>query len=286
MNSTSALQPPIPTATIPWTSPIPGFSALLVGPTGTGKTTALKTLVAAGIVPMVLLTEPHGAVLADVPCPKLHWHYVKPMAHSFQDLINAAVEINTFTLDILAKKSDPGRSKHRQFVEVLQTLHNFTCDRCQQQFGDISTWGTNRAICLDSMTGINPMALTLAAGDKPIKSMADWQMAQGVILNLVQKLCTDRRCHFIMTGHLERETDEITGGIQLMVSTLGRKLGPQIPRFFDEVIHCVREEAKFRWSNTTFNVDLKARLLPLSSALQPSFVPLIEAWKAKGGILE
>jgi hypothetical protein len=266
-------------------SPIPGFSVLLVGVTGTGKTTSLKTLVNAGVTPFVILTEPHGAVLADIPCPKLHWHYVKPMAHSWSDLVETAIKVNTFDLNTLAKGT-ADRTKHRQFVEVLNTLNNFKCDRCQQEYGDVGLWHTNRAIAIDSMTGLNPMAMALVAGDKPVKAQADWQIAQNTILQLIQKLCTDRRCHFILTGHLERETDEVTGGMILTVSTLGKKLGPQIPRFFDEVIHTVREETRFRWSNTSLNVDLKARLLPLSSTLQPSFVPLIEAWKAKGGIIE
>lgn len=267
-------------------SPIIGFSALLVGPTGSGKTKAMESLVSEGIVPFALFTEPSTSIVSHIPCPKLHWHYVKPIAQSFSDMIQSATDINELSFDLLTKKTDPNRRKHRQFIEVLQNLHNFKCDRCGQEFGDMPSWGTNRALYFDSLSGTNPMAMSLVTGDKPVKSQADWQVAQNTLLNLIQKLCTDRRCHFIMTSHMEREIDEISGGIHLTVSTLGRKLAPQIPRFFDEVINTIREGKTFRWSNMTINVDLKARLLPLDDKLQPGFHQLVEAWKNKGGIIE
>jgi hypothetical protein len=80
---------------------------------------------------------------------------------------------------------------------------------------------------------------------------------------------------------LERETDEVTGGISLMASTLGRKLAPRLPRFFSDVIHAKREGEKFSWSTATFNVDLKARNVPISETIPPSFVPLIEKWRSR-----
>ena len=68
-----------------------------------------------------------------------------------------------------------------------------------------------------------------------------------------------------------------------MVSSLGRKLPPKIPPKFDDVIYCIREGTSFRWSTAAVGVDLKARNLPISDKLPPSFVQIINAWKAKGG---
>ena len=66
-----------------------------------------------------------------------------------------------------------------------------------------------------------------------------------------------------------------------MASTLGRKLAPRLPRFFDDVVHCKREGNKFTWATDTVNIDLKARNLPLSGGLAPSFTQIITAWRSK-----
>jgi len=132
---------------------------------------------------------------------------------------------------------------------------------------------------VDSLSGLNIMAMTLVVGSKPTKAMSDWGVAMDNLEKLLQKLCTDTKCHFVLTAHLERETDEVSGGIQLMASTLGRKLAPKIPRFFDDVICCQRNGSEFTWSTAALNVDLKARNLPIGDRLEPSFVPLIKHWK-------
>jgi hypothetical protein len=111
----------------------------------------------------------------------------------------------------------------------------------------------------------------------------DWGIAIDNLERLITKLVVDTRCFFVLTAHLERETDEVTGGTQLMASTLGRKLAPKIPRWFDDVIHCRREGDKFIWSTDTMNVDLKARNLPLSGLLSPSFQQIVQAWRSKAG---
>ncbi len=85
----------------------------------------------------------------------------------------------------------------------------------------------------------------------------------------------------MLTAHLERETDEVTGGVSLMASTLGKKLAPRLPRFFSDVIHAKRDGEKFSWSTASFNVDLKARNVPIADNLPPSFVPLLKQWKEK-----
>jgi hypothetical protein len=266
---------------------IPGARVMLVGATGTGKTHAIQTLIEAGITPFVLFTENGMRTLGNVPDESCHWHYIPPAVPSWDAMEDSANKINTFSLKNLADlKTGINKDQYRQFMEVLKTLNNFTCDRCGESFGDVDTWGTDRAIVIDSLSGLNIMAMDLQVGSKPARSPGDWGVAMDNLERFITKMTTAPQCHFILTAHLEREVDEVMGGVQLMASTLGKKLAPKIPRFFDDVIQCVREGSTFTWSTATSGVDLKARDLPWADKLDPSFVQIIEAWKKAGGIIQ
>lgn len=259
-------------------SSVPGFNVMLCGTTGTGKTHSIRTLVEAGIETFVLFTEPGMEVLADLPPEKLHWHYVAPAAPDFADMIASAQKINTMSFEALTKLPDINKRNYTEFIDVLTTLSNFKCDRTGQSYGSVDSWGPDRAIVVDSLTGLSIMAMNLVAGSKPVKSMADWGVAIDNLERLITKLCVDTKCHFILLAHLERETDEVTGGTSLMASTLGRKLAPKLPRFFSDVVQSKRNVDKFVWSTAASNVDLKARNLPISDNLLPSFAPILSKW--------
>lgn len=260
-------------------STLPGVKEMLCGATGSGKTHAIRTLVEAGLEVFVLFTEPGMEVLADVPSDKLHWHYIPPASPDFADMITSAEKINTMSFEMLTKLPDINKKKYHEFVDVLVCLSNFTDDRTGQTYGAVDDWDSSRVLVLDSLTGLSLMAMNLVTGSKPVKSLADWGVAIDNLERLLVKLCVDTKCHFVLISHLERETDEITGGTSLMASTLGRKLAPKLPRYFSDVIHVVRRADKFLWSTVTTNVDLKARNIKLADNLAPSFVPIIEAWR-------
>lgn len=252
---------------------------MLLGASGAGKTYSIRTLLDAGLEVFVLFTEPGMEVLADCNSDKLHWHYIPPASPDFADMIDSATKINRMSLKMLSDMSDINKSKYTEFIQILTTLSNFTCDRTGQSYGSVDSWGTDRVLVVDSLTGLSISAMNLVTGSKPVKSMADWGMAMDNLERLITKLCVDTQCHFVMIAHLERETDEVTGGTTLMASTLGRKLAPKLPRFFSEVIHVKRDGAKFVWSTSTPNVDTKTRKLDNSAALTPSFAPIIAAWR-------
>lgn len=258
-----------------------GLNILLLGESGSGKTYSLRTLVDAGVELFVIQTEPGGTVLEDLPIDKYHRHYIAPAAASWDAMIDSATKINTLSMKALAGLEGVNKREYNQFIDVLQTLHNFKCDRCGKEFGDVSQWDSSRALVIDSLSGLNIMAMDLVVGSKPTKSMPDWGMAMDNLGRLINKLTTDTKCHFILTAHLEPERDEVTGRIINMPATLGRKLAPQLPRFFDNVIHTVREGTAFRWSTATDNTALKARDLPIHDKLKPSFEDIISNWKAK-----
>ena len=191
----------------------------------------------------------------------------------------------SYDLEALTKRKDWEKTKYRQFFEVITSMNNFVCDRCKKEFGGVDNWNTDRAICLDSLSGTSIMAMDLAAGAKPVKAPADWGTAMDALERFINRMCTGTQCHFVMTAHLEREKDEITGGVVLMASTLGQKLAPKVPRYFDDVVQCKKDGKDFSWATSARQVDLKNRNLPLSEKLFPSFKLIIDSWKKAGGII-
>jgi hypothetical protein len=260
---------------------IPGVNVLLVGSTGSGKTHSIRTLVEQGLEVFVLFTEPGMEVLADIPSDKLHWHYIPPATPDWADMLDSASKINRLPFKMLTEMGDINKSKYQEFLHVLEALSNFKDARTGKEFGAVDSWDTSRVLVVDSLSGLNIMAMNLVTGSKPVKSMADWGVAMDNLERLITKLCVDTKCHFVLTAHLERETDENTGASSLMASTLGRKLAPKLPRFFSDVVHVKRDGTKFLWSTATSNVDLKARNLPLLDALPPSFEPIIKSWRSR-----
>jgi hypothetical protein len=84
-----------------------------------------------------------------------------------------------------------------------------------------------------------------------------------------------------MTGHVEKEPDPMGNIPMAYVSTLGRKLSPKWGRFYSEVVLAYRDKEKFLWSTATPMYSLKRRSLPLSDKITPSFVPIVESWRAR-----
>lgn len=265
-----------------------GVNVLLEGPAGTGKTFALGTLVEAGIEVFYLALEPGLESLlafwADrgKPIPdNLHWHRVAPPKANFLDLMESAKKVNTLTYDALTKMPDPNRGKHNQFVAILEALSNFKDDRTGTSFGSVDSWGPDRALVIDGMTGLGLSAMALVIGGKPVRSQTDWLMAQDQIERTLRMLCDGCQCHFVLLAHVEREVDQVLGGVKLMTSTLGKALAPKIPAMFSDVILTVRTGDKWSWDTSSAMADLKTRNLPIAANLQPDFSQIIVKWKSR-----
>lgn len=265
---------------------IPGMNVLELGSPGAGKTHALASLLDPELDLEVfgIFTEPGmGPLMKAIKekgydASRLHYAYLPPATPTFESMQDNARKINSLDQSALQKQAGMNKQQYQQFIGLLSQLHNFV-DQHGEEFGDVSTWDNTRVLFLDSWSGVNIMAMDLVVGAKPIKSMADWGMAMDNCARLVQKLCGDTRCHFILTGHLEPERDEVTGRVTMMLSALGKKLAPTVPRFFDEVIHCTRNGDEWHWSTSSGNVDTKARLLPIKADIEPSYVPLMKEWQ-------
>lgn len=267
---------------------LPGFNCLLMGPAGTGKTHAIGTLVDAGIEVFYIALEPGLESLLGywvdrglpVP-PNLHWHTVKAPDASFTELLDVATKINTMSLEMLSKLQDTNRSKYNQFRSLYEVLNNFTDQRTGEAFGPVDKFDTTRAVAIDGLTGVNTASMLSVIGGKPVRSMPDWGLAQQQVETLLNKLCNNMRCHFLLLAHVEREKDEVLGGIKLMVSTLGNKLAPKIPALFSDVILTVRQGSKWNWDTANPMADLKTRNLPVSQDIQPSFAQIVKKWQAR-----
>lgn len=260
-------------------SSIPGVNVLLMGAPGTGKTHAIRTLVEADLEVFILFTEPGMEVLGDTDPDQVHWNYVASATVGWDTMIKNAKSIQAFDNKTLQKMAGMNKMAYGQFIDVLSQCQNFHCQRTDTDFGGVDAFGTDKVFVFDSLSGLNIMALDLAVGGKPIRTLPDWGVAMENEERLINRLCLGTNCHFVLTAHLEREVDEVLGGIKLMASALGRKLSPQLPRFFSDVIMTVREADKFTWATASSQADTKARNLPWKDQQIPSFVPVINQWR-------
>lgn len=264
-------------------------ATLLMGPSGCGKTSALTTYLEAGVETFVLCTEPGGPESLMDWCSqkkydlnKLHWATALPQTQGWQGLKDMVTQISGMDFESLSKiKSGIGKDKTRPAAtKLLGTLENFVCERTGKSYGDITSWGPDRAFALDSLSGLSVIAWALTVGHKPTAHMGEWNIAMNFVSDLIMKITSDRHCFLTLTAHVEKEQNEITGVNQIMVSTLGRKLAPKIPRFFSEVVYATRTttDPKFRWSTIDSQADLKNRALPVGDKLPPSFVPIVKSY--------
>lgn len=267
---------------------LPGFNVLLEGPTGTGKTHSLGTLVDTGLECFYLGLEAGMESLLGYwtdhgkPVPSnLHWHNLKVADAGFSTMIDAAKRINTMSNEALGKIQDVDKSRYNTFINVLNALNGFHDHRTDQNFGPVDKWDTGRVLIIDALTGLNTAAMSLVVGGKPIKSLVDWGVAMDQIEKLLRMLTGDCRCHFVLLSHVEREVDPVLGGTKLTVGTLGVKLASKIPPMFSDVILTKREGSSFVWSTADPYADLKTRNLPLSEKIRPDFGQIVSKWKSR-----
>lgn len=267
-------------------SPLVGPKILLMGEGGNGKTHAIRTLCDAGIHPYVIALEPGYEVLGDVPPAKLGWRYIPRPAGDWAKLEADAKRINTLTYASLSAMPDPNRGNYTRFVDVLSALSKFRDDRTGDELGAVDTWGTGRAIVIDHLSELCRAASELTVGGKPVMSQPEYMVTQNNIENLLRQLVTVTRCWVVVIAHLDRILDEVGGGTKIMLQSLGKALSPKLPQIFSDVILANREGKKFTWSTAASGVVLKTRNLPIEDGMAPSFGPIVERWKSRGGVIE
>lgn len=271
-----------------------GAGVLLIGAPGSGKTYSLSTLVAAGLETFVISTDPGGIdslldAMSDrkLPMDKLHWHYCPPGAASWDDLHAQAHKISLLDYKGVKGMKAGDKTAFSQYLKFLSGMKNFVDDRTGEAFGAVDSWpaSSNRAVVVDSLSGVNAMALRLMIGGNPSAHEGEWGVAMGVEELLLQTFTTEIKCFGVMTGHIDYDRDFISGTIVGRVSLLGQKLAPKIPRLFGDVVAAVRSSGDFHWSTTAFGLELKSRSLPFSDTLDPSFEPIVQKWRERNAAL-
>ena len=269
-------------------------STLLMGVAGSGKTTSLTSFLKAGLSLRMVATEPTAPSRVLDECRKrgisasrFDWQIVSPSPPGWDALKKSAAIVGSMNLKDIANLSQGiAKPDTQQWMRFLNAISSFTSDRTGEVLGDATEWNDSTAFVIDGLTGVNFMSRALTIGLKPNPAPGEWGVMQNNILDVVRKLATDCRCYFVLIAHVERELNEITGGSNLTVSTLGAKLAPKIPPWFTSVVLAKKLEDKFFWSTAETGVETKNGDLPLSRELEPSFEPLIAAYQSRGASLK
>lgn len=269
-------------------------STMLIGAAGSGKTTSLVSLMECGLKLRMLATEPTAPnrVIEEMkkrnlPINMFDWKFISPAVPSWDALKESAKIINSMTLKQIAEMREGiAKPDSTRWLEMLESCHNFVSERTGESLGDVTEWGADCAFAFDGCTGMSTMARNLTVGLKPNPAPGEWGTMQHTVFNFVKKLTGDSKCFFTLITHIEREQDEITGLKNITVSTLGAKLAPKLPPEFTNVVYCKRIGKEFFWSTGDTGVDTKNGDLPLSSTLEPTFKPIVEAYRERLELVE
>lgn len=261
---------------------------LNLGEVGSGKTWALSTLAEHDLEVFFIGTEPNGLEsLLDawekkkLPIEKLHWKQITPARTGFQGLMSQAKLVSMADQRALSDQKPTNNRKDAKWISLLSTCDNFVCERDGKSYGAITDFGPDRAVVIDSMSGLNLMAMDITIGDKATANPGEWGIAMKLLEKFMITLTSGMKALLVVTAHMEKEMNENVGAQQIMVSTLGKKLAPTIPRFFSEVVMSYREQDQFFWSTSAANVALKSRTLPIAPKLEATYKPIILRYRER-----
>lgn len=278
---------------------IPGLKIILMGAPGSGKTHSIRTLIDAGLEVFCILTEPNAintltnmemssiAYKSAIADGKLHWHFVQPADPGWESLKKSARLITTYSIGDLQKLPGMNKADYAQFLEVLDCCSDFKDDLSGKSFGPIEAFDPHsQVVVIDSLSGLNTMFLNLVVGAKPIRTLPEWGVAIDNELRFIDHLCYGIPCHVILMAHLDRQVDEVMGGIRRMVNALGKKAPQEMPKSFTDVILASEDAGTFSWSTSDAQTDTKATTGLARASFSPSFVPLIEIWRERALLTE
>ena len=286
----------------PVAAPSPKDEKSLIGPKiclmglgGTGKTYSLGTLVdwadANGFEVATLFTESGLETLLGYfrdkgrePPACLYWHQQLTRPVGLKAMLTAADNIGKLSYEAVTKMTDPDRGKNNAFWAILASCSDFTDDRTGKKLGPVDAFPKNRIFVMDSLTETANAAMKMQVGARPTAAPGDYGVAQGALMNFL-RLCTQGiDCPFVMTAHVDRETDQVTQSTKVMIKAIGKALATEIPTLFSEIIYTTREGDKFFWDTAAYGVDTKTRSLGYRAKIEPNFALILDVWKKRSGL--
>ena len=263
-------------------------SVALMGASGSGKTDSIATFIEAGVDVFHLGTEPQACeVLIDsvirrgLSLDKLHYHQLTLAAPGSDAIMKNIMMVQELSFKALSEIGDISKKEMKHFMELASWCNDFVDDKDGRHYGDVMRFGADKALVLDTLSGINKMAREYVVGYRPTAHQGEWGVMMQLIENFIYRLIANRQCYFVLVAHVDKEVDEVLGGTKLTLAALGRKLAPQLVKFFSDVIYAKREGKEFFWSTEEPNVDVKARSVPISAKLAPSFVQIVQTHKRR-----
>lgn len=261
-----------------------GIKIINLGKSGTGKTYALRTWIECGIKPYIIFTEQGREALEDLPKDSFVGRYIPAAPVNFTKIKDGLAKIRDLSYEALTKLPPVDKVSHAQMVDLAVCCADFVDDD-GVHYGDVTTWNTDRVLVIDNLSGLSRMAMNLVVGAKPTRAQNEYGVAMGAIETLLHTLC-NIKAHFVLISHVEREQDELSGGTENMVSTLGKKLAPKLPSMFSDVVLARREGVKFEWTCAAIAYELKSRNFPLVDKFEPTYKIGFNTWMSRGGKVE
>ena len=276
-----------------------GTNTLLYGGVGSGKTSTLPTFIAAGVkhkLPLklaVIITEPGGVEtlldgmerhakkvgLKTLPMDRLFYRYIPPSSLDWNTMKGLAEKVNLLTYSALSdQKAGVEKNKNKQFIDIVVQLSNFA-DQHGELHGDVTKFDHTWMVAIDSLSGINKMALRLMCGYKPTPHQGEWGTAMSVEESLIDQFVASTKCFTCLCAHYKKNIDALTGKPDFQPDFLGNKLDAKVPRMFSDVVLQTRDDKSFHWSTIRPKYEsLKARNLPQGDKLPPDFTQIVETW--------
>lgn len=273
-----------------------GPKVTLMGLGGSGKTYALGTLcdwaAANGFEVAILFTENGLETLLGYfrdknkePPACVYWHQQGTKPNALASLITSADLIGKLSYEALAKSIDSNRGgENNAFWKILNSCADFKDDRTGKSLGGLEKFPANRIFVIDSLTELSNAAFKMQIGSRPMASPGDYGVAQNSLMNFLRLVTQGIDCPFVMTAHVDRETDAVTQSTKIMIKAIGKALATEIPTLFSDIIYCVREADKFYWDTAAYGVDTKTRSLGYRSKIEPNFALIFDVWKKRSGI--
>lgn len=246
----------------------PFVKMIMMGASGVGKTCALKSLLADGYKVRILDMD------SNVNALLIRLREEAPELLEQLDVIQCADKFRVSQVSGLEVAGQP-----KAYTEMLKYLTKWDDETVPSQ------WGDKHVLVIDTLTSVGRAAFQWAKGMNPTsKDPRQWYgAAQESIKTMLEMLASKEfQTNVVIMSHIEL-TEMPDGASKQLVASVGKALGPQIPKNFGTL---VLAETKGSGANTrrvvqtlpTGTADLKAenpfkieKELPLDTSLSTIF---------------